>query len=203
MEGLPDQGRRPLQAYDPRRRRVHPPLPDPCPAQRLSPHPSLRPFRQCQPGEQYCIGPPAPRRTRPGPVEPGARRRRKWSRRPRLECLSLLRRADDHHRDLRTRLPAPPVAPTVNRPRQFMTNTLVSPTPAAPPVRHRDLAGGAHPQPTATASAAFARENPNPTARHHPSHGTQTDQDHPPATHAPGVPVRNPTSDSEPRVKSP
>src|SRR5215469_2261436 len=140
MEGLPGQGRRPLQAYDSRRRRVHPPLPDPCPARRLSPHPSLRPVRQRQPGQQYCIGPPAPQRTRPGPVEPAAQRRRKWSRRPRLECLSLLRRADDHHRDLRTRLPAPPVASTVNRPRQLLTNTLVSPPSAAPPVRRRDLA---------------------------------------------------------------
>src|SRR5262252_3214853 len=69
--------------------------------------------------------------------------------------LSLLRRADDHHRDVRTRLPAPPVAPTVNRPRQLMTNTLVSPPSAAPPLRRRDLAGSAHAQPTATASAAF------------------------------------------------
>src|SRR6516165_7213167 len=142
--------------------------------------------------------PPAPQRTRLGPVEPGARCRRKSSRRPRLECLSLLRRADDHHRDLRTRLPAPPVAPTVNRPRQFMTNTLVSPPSAAPPVRHRDLAGSAHPQPTATASAAFARENPNPTAQRGPSHDTQTDQDHPRATHAPSVPVRKPGSASQP-----
>src|SRR5438067_11290408 len=172
MEGLPGQSRRSLQADDARRRRVYSPLPDPCPARRLSPHPSLRPFRQRQPCEQYCIGPPPPPRTRPGPVEPGARRRQKWSPRPRLECLSLLRRADDHHRDVRTRLPAPPVAPTVNRPRQLMTNTLVSPPSAAPPVLRRDLPGSAHAQPTATASAAFARKNPNPTARHHPSHRT-------------------------------
>jgi hypothetical protein len=40
-------------------------------------------------------------------------------------------------RDLRTRLPAPPVAATVNRPRQLMTNTLVSPPSAAPPIRRR------------------------------------------------------------------
>jgi hypothetical protein len=46
-----------------------------------------------------------------------------------------------------------------------MTNTRVSPSAAAP-VRRRDLAGNAHAQPTATASAAFARKNPNPAARH-------------------------------------
>src|SRR6516162_6736546 len=84
---------------------VDPPLPDPCPARRISSHPSLRPLRQCQPGQQHCIGPPAPRRTRPNSVEPGERSRRKWSRRRRLECLPLLRRADDHRRGLRTRLP--------------------------------------------------------------------------------------------------
>src|SRR5207253_2724458 len=65
MEGLPGQSRRSLQADDARRRRVYSPLPDPCPARRLSPHPSLRPFRQCQPGEQYCIGPPPPSRAKP------------------------------------------------------------------------------------------------------------------------------------------
>jgi hypothetical protein len=52
-----------------RRRRVHPPLPDPRPARRVPSHPSLWPLRQCQPSRQYRIGPPAPRRTRPSPVE--------------------------------------------------------------------------------------------------------------------------------------
>jgi hypothetical protein len=31
----------------------------PCPARRISSHPSLRAPRQCQPGQQHCIGPPA------------------------------------------------------------------------------------------------------------------------------------------------
>src|SRR5207247_1718904 len=35
----------PLQAYDARCRRVHPPLPDPCAARRIPPHPALRPLR--------------------------------------------------------------------------------------------------------------------------------------------------------------
>src|SRR5205823_6535327 len=60
-----------------------------------------RPFCQCQPGRQYRIGPPVPRRTRPNPVERRRERRhRKLSRRRRVERLSLLRRAYDHHRDL-------------------------------------------------------------------------------------------------------
>ena len=88
----------------------------PCPARRISSHSSLRPLRQCQPGPQHCIGPPAPRRTRPNSVEPGERPRRKWSRR-RLECLPLLRWADDHRRGLRTRLPAPLLARPLDRAR--------------------------------------------------------------------------------------
>ena len=47
-----------------------------------------------------AIGPPASRRTRPSPVERRERRHRKSSRRQRVERLSLLRRAYDHHRDL-------------------------------------------------------------------------------------------------------
>ena len=42
-------------------------LSDPCPARRVPPHPPLRPLRQCQPGRQYRIGPPTPRRTPPRP----------------------------------------------------------------------------------------------------------------------------------------
>ena len=57
-------------------------------------------------GPTNCIGPPAARRTRPGLVERRERRHRKSSRRPRVERLPLLRRAYDHHRDLRTRAPS-------------------------------------------------------------------------------------------------
>jgi len=46
VEGLPGQGRQPLQADDARRRRVHPPLSDPRPARRFPPHSTLRPLRQ-------------------------------------------------------------------------------------------------------------------------------------------------------------
>ena len=88
-----------------------------------TPHPSLWPLRQCQPRRQYRLGPPAPRRTRPVAVERRQRRHRKSSPRQRVERLSLLRRAHDHHRDLRTRVPAAAMAHPIDRARQFMTIT--------------------------------------------------------------------------------
>ena len=48
---------------------------------------------------------------------------RKSSRRQPVECLSLLRWTYDHHRDLRTRLPAAVVAYPIDRARQLMTIT--------------------------------------------------------------------------------
>ena len=75
-------------------------LPDPRAARRVPSHPSLRPLRQCQSSRQYCTGPPASRRPRPSPVERRERRHRKSSRRQRVQRLSLLRRAYEHHRDL-------------------------------------------------------------------------------------------------------
>src|SRR5438477_693129 len=137
MEGLPGHGRGSLQAHDARRRRVHPPLSDPCITRPVPSHPSLRFVRQCQSGQQHCIGPPAARRTRPDPVERRERRRRKSSRRPRVERLPLLRRAYDHHRDLRTRLPAAAVTHPIDRARQLMTSTLFSPSRIAAPVPGR------------------------------------------------------------------
>ena len=47
--------------------------------------------------------------------------------------MSLLRRAHDHHRDLRTRLPAAVVAHPIDRARQFMTITPLSPSPTPLP----------------------------------------------------------------------
>src|SRR5215510_15031044 len=137
MEGLPGQGRGPLQAHDPRRRRLHPPLPDPCITRPVPSHPTLRFVRQCQSDQQHCIGPPALRHTRPDPVERRERRHRKSSQRPRVERLPLLRRAYDHHRDLRTRLPAAAVAYPIARARQLMTSTLLSPSRIAAPVPAR------------------------------------------------------------------
>ena len=74
-------------------------------------------FANANRANNIALAPPAPRRTRPNSVEPGERSRRKWSRRQRLECLPLLRRADDHRRGLRTRLPAPLLARPFDRAR--------------------------------------------------------------------------------------
>ena len=46
LEGLPHQDRRPAKGDAARHGRVHPPVPDPRAARRLSPHPALRPARQ-------------------------------------------------------------------------------------------------------------------------------------------------------------
>src|SRR6516165_6630773 len=73
--------------------------------------------------------PPPARHTRPAAVKRGQRRRRKSSPRQRVERLSLLRRAYDHHRDLCARLPAAAVASPSDRARQFMTLTPLSPSP--------------------------------------------------------------------------
>jgi Putative transposase/Transposase zinc-binding domain len=47
-QGLSDRGTRPLHHHDARRRRVHPPLPQPRPPQGFPPHPPLWPVRQHQ-----------------------------------------------------------------------------------------------------------------------------------------------------------
>ena len=93
--------------------------------------------------------------------------------RQRVERLSLLRRAYDHHRDLRTRLPAAAVAYPTDRARQLMTITPLSPSPITASVRRRYLTGTGHTSPTATVSAAFGRQNlehrvPDHLRRSHP-----------------------------------
>src|SRR5207247_4072110 len=174
----------PLQAYDARCRRVHPPLPDPCAARRIPPHPALRPLRQRQPGRQYRIGPPVARRTRPAAVKRGQRRHRKSSRRQRVERLSLLRRAYDHHRDFRTRLPAATVVQSSNRLRQLMTITPLSPSPIAVPVPGRYLIGDGYAPPTATVSAAFGRQNLEHRTPDHRADRIQGGQSQRPAGHS-------------------
>ena len=85
--------------------------------------------------------------------------RPRGSRTRRVERLSLLRRAHDYHRDLRTRLPAAVVAYPVDRARQFMTMTPLSPSPNTAPTQRRYLTGSAHASPTATLDATFGRQN--------------------------------------------
>jgi hypothetical protein len=70
----------------------------------------------------------------------------------------LLRRAHDHCRDLRTRLPAPALAPPSNPARQLVTNTLLSPSPVTAPLRRRHLTGRANARSTAIVNAAFHRQ---------------------------------------------
>jgi len=87
------------------------------------------------------FGPSAPQRTRSRPVKRRRRWRQRRSRTRTVERLSLLRRAHDCHRDLRARLPAAAVAYPINRARQFMTITPLSPSPNTAPVRPCYLTG--------------------------------------------------------------
>src|SRR5215469_167816 len=176
MEGLPGQRRRPLQADDAQRQRVHPPLPDPRPARRVPPYPPLRPARQRQSGRQYRVGSPPARRTRSSSVNRPRRWRRRWPRTRRVERLSLLWRAHNYHRDLRTRLPAAAVASPSDRARQFMTVTPLSPSPITASVRRRYLTGTGHASPKATVSAAFGRQNLQHRLPDHQADRTRGDQ---------------------------
>lgn len=58
---LPRQRINSIQGDDARNRGVHPPHPHPCAAQRLPPHPPLRPVRQTLVCRQYRPRPPATR----------------------------------------------------------------------------------------------------------------------------------------------
>src|SRR6516162_8937814 len=192
MEGLPGQGRCPLQADDARRRRVHPPLSDPRPARRISPHPSLRPLRQWQPGQQHCIGSPPARRTGPSSPERRRRSRRRWSRTRRVQYLSLLRWAHGHRRDLRTRLPAATVAHSSNHLRQHMTSKLLPPPHISAPVSRRCLIGDACPPPIATVSPAVDRQNGDRSLQDHRSDPARGDQSQRHDDYSAVIPVRYP-----------
>jgi hypothetical protein len=93
----------------------------------------------------------------------------------------VLRRAHDHHRDLRTRLPAAAVAYPIDRARQFITTTPLSPSPITASVRRRYLPGTGHASPTATVSAAFGRQNLQHRIPDHHAHHTQRRQNQRPA----------------------
>src|SRR5215469_11593498 len=155
-------------------------------------------------GQQHCIGPPPPRRTRPNSVEPGERSRRKWSRRRRLECLPLLRRADDHRRGLRSRLPAPLLARPLDQARYLVSNTLLSPLASLCLSDDDDI------QP---ATATLCRWHPHPRPRppkprsfstlaRGPWHARQPKSPTPLPIQA-GSAARERPSRAEPRLKSP
>ena len=81
LEGLPHQDRRPAKGHAARDGRVHPPVPDPRPARRLSPHPALRPARQRRPQGQHRED-PRPARAAPARAEHAAGARPRSSRSP-------------------------------------------------------------------------------------------------------------------------
>ena len=64
LEGLPGRRPRPAQDHDARRRRVHPPLSSPRAAERLPPHPPLRPVRRRGSSGQHRARPTIARRSR-------------------------------------------------------------------------------------------------------------------------------------------
>jgi len=72
-----------------------------------------------------------------------------------------------------------------------MTDTLVSLSSAAAPVRCRYLAGNAHAQPTATVSAAFHRQNADRSAHIHLSVRSPGDRQHRRSARSPAVPTRD------------
>ena len=105
VEGLPDRRAGPLQDDDAGDRRVHPTLPDPRAAEGLPSHPTLRTARQRQPSRKHCACTQAARRA----VQPKRTRDAQASDRRTSRAaasMSVLRRPNDHHRDLRARLRA-------------------------------------------------------------------------------------------------
>ena len=114
LEGLPDQRPRQAQDHDARRGRVHPPLSPARAAQRLPPHPPLRPVRWNGSSAQHRARPPIARRAQA--LVPERSRRGRQRRRNTFVCTAMpvLRRPDDHRRDLR-RPRAPRVFPRQSR----------------------------------------------------------------------------------------
>ena len=118
---------------DARAARVHPPLPAPCPATWLPPHPPLRLARQFRTQGQYCA---RPRTACRGTTTAAACRSAGATRL--AATLSVLRRTHDHHRDLRA-MDATPRATSrarINREHPVVTrHSLRAPHAAAPPLR--------------------------------------------------------------------
>ena len=107
LQGLSPRWSRAAARHDARAARVHPPLPAPCPATWLPPHPALRLARQFRTQGQYCA---CPRTACRGTATRACRSARTTRLAP---TLSLLWRTHDHHRDLRAmgQPRAPPHAP--------------------------------------------------------------------------------------------
>jgi hypothetical protein len=117
--------------------------------------------------------------------------------------LSLLRRAHDYHRDLRTRLPATAVAYPIDRAGQFMTITPLSPSRNTAPTRRRYLTGSAHASPTATLGATFGRQNLQHRTPDHRADPIQAGQNQRPARRSTVVLSGTHTSDQAAATNSP
>jgi hypothetical protein len=81
-------------------------LPDPCAAQELPPHPSLRPARQRPPRRQHCPHPQVARHACPSQAIRAHQLHRARRATRTTASLPLLRRSDDRHRNLRAWLRA-------------------------------------------------------------------------------------------------
>ena len=138
-EGLPDQGPRPAQDHDARRRRVHPPLSPARAAQRLPPHPTLRPVRQRRSGAQHRARPPSARRAQ-DPARQRASRSRQRDRNT-FVCapMPVLRRPHDHRRDVRRSAPWALTAAEPDQDRHLMIIAALPASqrrfPSPPPAR--------------------------------------------------------------------
>src|SRR5438034_10794309 len=84
-----------------------------------------------------------------------------------------------------------------------MTDTLMSLSSAAAPVRCRYLGGNHLAQPTATVSAAFHRQNADRSAQHHLSVRSPGDRQHRPSARSPAVATRDRKIKSNAGAKSP
>ena len=143
-------------------RRVHPPLPPPRAAERLPPHPPLRPVRRRGAGGQHRARPTTARRGRE--CAPAfARGRQSGGRRLACAALPLLRRPDDHRRDVRRAASLAFAVAEPDQDRQLMT---VAPHPAAhrrsppPPAARRNTSAT-----PARGRKSLLRPRPTPRSR--------------------------------------
>jgi hypothetical protein len=86
---------------------------------------------------------------------------------------------------------------------ELVTNTLLSPSPVTAPLRRRHLTGDANARSTAIVNAAFHRQNPDHSARHHPSDHTRGNQNCRHGTRSAVLPVRNRKIRANAGAKSP
>src|SRR3982075_4331829 len=100
MERLSCRWSRAPEDHDTLNRRVHPSLPDPRPAARLPPHPSLRPARQRHTRRQHRPRTPLARRAGGTARGQGYQLRRGQRAQTALAPVPVLRRPHGHHRDI-------------------------------------------------------------------------------------------------------